>query len=234
MRDFLLEIVAHALLAAEPEWWSVGPTPTELDRASRSPVTMRTATIMDRDEAVGTFWSCLMDGEANAAAAHWCASNGRALMSGRTALDAGEGLRLLAAVRYAGWWPGPTPGYLAGSDQAAVTLRSPEHTEEVATFWRGRAETAARVVTVVMSAAPDLIAANLGEGGASAVIAALCPRSSMPEVVEPGALARTIALAGTRKDAGWGPVAGACGVLRSAMAAKHGRCVSTDDIPAGW
>lgn len=57
--------------------------------------------------------------------------------------DALKQLRELHNVVYKDWFVGPTPGYLIPGQQAdnqhrrvdPLTIRSPEHTEELATVW---------------------------------------------------------------------------------------------------
>lgn len=158
--DFFAKLVSDV----GAQSWRDGITPSDYDFASRSPATARSASIFGADgDIVGTFWSYMHDGVANAAYVAWMGRNAEALMSGRSGPDTvAEGLRLVAGLAYTGWWPGPTPAYLRGAHSETVTLRTNSHSEEIATFWGGSATDAAGVAAMLVNAGPDIVANNAG------------------------------------------------------------------------
>lgn len=177
--DFFAKLVSD--IGAQS--WRDGITPSDHDFASRSPSTARSASIFGDDgDVVGTFWSYMHDGVANAEYVAWMGRNAQALMSGRSDTDTvAEGLRLASGLAYTDWWPGPTPVYLRGAHSEAVTLRTNSHSEEIATFWGGSASGAAGVAAMLVNAGPDILA---NTAGCRPVIEAMMPGIARGEVTD--------------------------------------------------
>jgi hypothetical protein len=168
------DLFAKLVSDVSAQSWRDGATPSDYDFASKSPATARSASIFGDDgDIVGTFWSYMHDGVANAGYVAWMGRNARALMSARAAPDTvAEGLRLAAGLAHTNWWAGPTPFYLRGTHAEAVTLRTNSHTEEIATFWGGRAPGAAEAAAMLVNAGPDILA---NTAGCRPVIEAMMP-----------------------------------------------------------
>ncbi|MBN3761259.1 hypothetical protein [Burkholderia sp. Ac-20365] len=163
------------LLAAEPNsHWEARSTPADLDFASHQPEDRPSATIFESTEPVATFWSYMHNGPSNAAFIAWMSRHVRALIAGELADDvATEGLKLLSDVTYRDWLPGPTPFYLRGQNVGTVTLRSAQHTEEIATVWAPRAEERAGLMCWFAAGGADLLARAWGTEGCIRVISAM-------------------------------------------------------------
>jgi hypothetical protein len=168
--DFFVKLISDAGALS----WRDGSTPSDYDFASKSPATARSASIFGAGgDVVGTFWSYMHDGVANAGYVAWMGRNAHALMSGRSDPEAvAEGLRFSVGLAYTNWWPGPTPFYLRGTHAEAVTLRTNSHSEEIATFWGSRAPGAAEVAAMLVNAGPDILA---NTAGCRPVIEAMMP-----------------------------------------------------------
>jgi hypothetical protein len=231
------DFFAKLVLDVGAQSWRDGITPSDYDFASRSPATARSASIFGADgDIVGTFWSYMHDGVPNAEYVAWMGRNAQDLMSGRSGPDTvAEGLRLAAGLAYTDWWPGPTPFYLRGAHAEAVTLRTNSHSEELATFWGGRAPGAAEVAALLVNAGPDILA---NTAGCRPVIEAIMPtigRGAAADFSEDVADEMVAAVSGFADERV--PVARSLLVLRqtasSAYQSGRGRCLVTgSDIRA--
>jgi len=73
-------------------------------------------------------------------------------------------LEALDKGAYGQWFAGPTPGFIANAvtsthDRRPCTIRTPEHTEELATFWAYLmdGEMHAHLVCLMRNSLPDLV-----------------------------------------------------------------------------
>lgn len=156
--------------------WTAGPTPPHLDLASQLPPDRATATLFATAGPVATFWSYMHDGPHNATYVAWMANHATGLLSSEFDESVGDaGLALLSEVAYRDWWPGYTPFYLRGGDGDAITLRTNQHTEEIATLWGARSKDAASLICWFVNAGPDILARAWSRDGARTVIASLLP-----------------------------------------------------------
>lgn len=189
--------------AARTQTWTVGPTPAALDLAARCPPDRPSATVCADGTPVATFWSYLHHGPRNAEYVAWMGRHAAALLEGTLATDtATVGLALLAEVAYRNWWAGPTPSYLRGGDPHAITLRTPQHTEEIATLWGPQADEAAVLVCWFVNAGPDLLAKAWGEEGYQHVMTTLLPvlERAGRVTLDPEAVEAAVTLAGDHAE----------------------------------
>ena len=128
-----------------------------LDMAAHSPANRPTATIFADKSPVGTFWSYMHDGPANAAFVCWIGNYIFEMLDGKLSDELfQEGLSLMKSLQYPVWFPSFTPGYLSGG-RDSVTMRSDDRSEEIATLWTADEPQLSCLVETLVNGYPDLL-----------------------------------------------------------------------------